>query len=148
MQGKVLTYDPQNGTGIISSDDGNRYPFSTSDWKDDTQVRAGIGVDFVASNNQATEIYKSATHTEINSSKKLVAGLLAFFVGAFGIHKFYLGYNKQGIIMACCFLFGFILLGFPSVIMAIIALVEAIIYLTKSDADFERIYVVNKKPWF
>lgn len=148
MQGKVLTYDPQNGTGIISSDDGNRYPFSASDWKDDTQVRAGIGVDFVASNNQATEIYKSATHTEINSSKKLVAGLLAFFVGAFGIHKFYLGYNKQGIIMVCCFLFGFILLGFPSVIMAIIALVEAIIYLTKSDADFERIYVVNKKPWF
>lgn len=148
MKGKVLTYDPQNGTGIISSDDGNRYPFSLTDWKDTTEARVGVGVDFIVSENQATEIYKVASHTEINNSKKIVAGLLAFSFGAFGIHKFYLGYNKQGVIMACCFLFGFILLGIPSAIMAIIAFVEAIRYLTKSDSEFERIYVVNKKPWF
>ncbi len=29
---------------------------------------------------------------------KLVAVLLAFFLGSFGIHDFYLGYNKYGII--------------------------------------------------
>lgn len=29
---------------------------------------------------------------------KLVAVLLAFFLGGFGIHDFYLGYNKNGII--------------------------------------------------
>ena len=36
---------------------------------------------------------------------KLVAALLAFFLGSFGIHDFYLGYNKNGIIkivLTCC----------------------------------------------
>ena len=29
---------------------------------------------------------------------RVAAGLLAIFVGGLGIHKFYLGYNKEGII--------------------------------------------------
>lgn len=36
---------------------------------------------------------------------KLVAVLLAFFLGSIGIHDFYLGYNKYGvikIILTCC----------------------------------------------
>lgn len=36
---------------------------------------------------------------------KLVAVLLAFFLGSIGIHDFYLGYNKNGIIkivLTCC----------------------------------------------
>ena len=36
---------------------------------------------------------------------KLVAALLAFFLGSLGIHDFYLGYNKNGIIkivLPCC----------------------------------------------
>lgn len=36
---------------------------------------------------------------------KLVAVLLAFFLGAIGIHDFYLGYNKYGVIkivLTCC----------------------------------------------
>lgn len=36
---------------------------------------------------------------------KLVAALLAFFLGSLGIHDFYLGYNKNGIIkivLTCC----------------------------------------------
>lgn len=40
-----------------------------------------------------------------NQKSKLVAVLLAFFVGGFGIHDFYLGYNKYGIIkivLTCC----------------------------------------------
>ncbi|WP_322786602.1 TM2 domain-containing protein [Paraglaciecola arctica] len=80
--------------------------------------------------------------------KKIAAALLAFFLGAFGAHKFYLGYTKQGVIMLLVFLFGFILLGLPSMIIAIIAFVEFIIYLVKSDEEFEQIYVVGHKPWF
>ena len=33
-------------------------------------------------------------------------------------------------------------------VLGIIALVEGIIYLTKSDEEFEQIYVVQKKQWF
>lgn len=70
------------------------------------------------------------------------------FLGAFGAHKFYLGYTSQGIIMLLVFLFGFILLGVPSMIIGLIAFIEFIIYLTKTDEDFEQTYVVGRKPWF
>ena len=37
--------------------------------------------------------------TQVGEQKsKLVAVLLAFFLGGFGIHDFYLGYNKYGVI--------------------------------------------------
>jgi len=32
------------------------------------------------------------------SEKKLIAGLLGIFLGYLGIHKFYLGYTKAGVI--------------------------------------------------
>ena len=38
--------------------------------------------------------------------------------------------------------------GIAGFVMGIIGLIEGIIYLTKSDEDFSRIYVQNKKGWF
>lgn len=35
-----------------------------------------------------------------------------------------------------------------TIAISLIALIEGIIYLTKSDEEFERTYVVNKKEWF
>lgn len=32
--------------------------------------------------------------------------------------------------------------------MGVIAIIEGIIYLTKPQPEFERIYVYNKKEWF
>ncbi|GGB47196.1 hypothetical protein GCM10011502_20670 [Oceanisphaera marina] len=74
--------------------------------------------------------------------------MFAFFLGAFGAHKFYLGYTKQGVIMLLVFLLGFILLGLPSIVIGIIAFVEFILYLVKSDEEFEQTYIVGSKPWF
>ena len=42
----------------------------------------------------------------------------------------------------------FITFGAAAVVMAIIAIIEGIIYLTKSQTEFEQIYVFNKKEWF
>ncbi|MDF8328813.1 TM2 domain-containing protein [Aeromonas salmonicida] len=78
----------------------------------------------------------------------MAAALFAFFLGAFGAHKFYLGYTKQGVIMLLIFLFGFILLGLPSVIIGLIAFIEFVIYISKSDEEFEQTYIINKKVWF
>jgi len=64
--------------------------------------------------------------------EKLVAGLLAIFVGGFGVHKFYLGDTKMGVLYLCFFW---------TFIPAIIGLIEGILYLTKSDAEFQRQYV-------
>jgi hypothetical protein len=39
-------------------------------------------------------------------------------------------------------------LGFLAWIMGIIGIIEGIIYLTKSDEEFVRIYVQGRKGWF
>jgi TM2 domain-containing membrane protein YozV len=83
--------------------------------------------------------------TQKVSSDKLAAGLLAILLGCLGIHKFMLGFTGAGIIMLLVSVLTF---GFGAPIMAIIGLIEGIIYLTKSDADFYRDYVVNRRQWF
>lgn len=80
-----------------------------------------------------------------DSKSKIAAGLLAIFLGTLGIHKFYLGYTKAGIIMLLVSLLTF---GIGLMVMAVIALIEGIMYLTKSDWDFYNIYVVGEKQWF
>ena len=78
---------------------------------------------------------------EDTANKKMVAGLLGILIGAWGIHKFYLGMTTPGILqivitICTCGLGG------------IIGLIEGIIYLTKSDEDFHQLYVVEQKGWF
>jgi TM2 domain-containing membrane protein YozV len=78
-------------------------------------------------------------------NKKLAAGLCGILLGAFGVHKFILGYNTEGIIMLAA---TFLTCGFGAALTSIIGLVEGIIYLTKTDQEFYQMYVANKKPWF
>lgn len=82
------------------------------------------------------------------NSKGVAAGVLGILLGSLGVHKFVLGYTKSGVIMLLVSIFGSVLLFSGPIIMGIIGLVEGIIYLTKSDADFNNTYVVNKKEWF
>jgi TM2 domain-containing membrane protein YozV len=78
-------------------------------------------------------------------NKKLVAGILAILIGALGIHKFVLGYQKEGIIML---LVSILTCGIGAIFMSLIGLIEGIIYLTKTDDEFYEIYQTNQKPWF
>jgi TM2 domain-containing membrane protein YozV len=75
----------------------------------------------------------------------MTAGLLGILIGAFGIHKFVLGYQNAGLIML---LVSLLTCGFGAAIMGPIGLVEGILYLTKSDEEFYRTYVLGKKEWF
>jgi TM2 domain-containing membrane protein YozV len=76
-------------------------------------------------------------------AKKLPAGLLALFLGPLGIHKFLLGLTTGGVVMlVLCFLV------VPIPVLSIIALVEGITYLTKSDEKFFEDYALRKKQWF
>ena len=91
--------------------------------------------------------------TKSGDNKKLMAGLLAIFVGYLGVHKFILGYNKEGIILLVAFLVGivtycFVIGIFIVLAVGIVTLIEGIIYLTKSDEEFYNTYQVGKKPWF
>lgn len=80
--------------------------------------------------------------------KKIPAVLFAFLLGEFGAHKACLGYKKKGFIMLLVFILGFIILGFSSMIIGLIEFIEFILYLIKSDEEFEQAYVVGRKPWF
>ena len=79
------------------------------------------------------------------SNQKLAAGLLAIFLGSFGVHKFVLGYNTAGLIMLLVTVLTFGLAGF---VMGVVGIIEGIIYLTKSPEEFESIYLQNSKEWF
>jgi TM2 domain-containing membrane protein YozV len=79
------------------------------------------------------------------AEKKIAAGICGILLGSLGVHKFILGYTKEGVIMLLISVLTLFLLSF---IPAIIGLVEGIIYLTKSDADFVATYVTGRKGWF
>lgn len=82
---------------------------------------------------------------EMGADKKIVAGILAILVGSLGVHKFILGYTTEGVIML---LVTVLTCGIAGVVMSIIGIIEGIMYLTKSDEDFVRMYIQNKKGWF
>ncbi|MBL0708706.1 MAG: TM2 domain-containing protein [Sulfurimonas sp.] len=67
--------------------------------------------------------------TAPNGKSKIAAALLAFFLGGFGVHKFYLGQIGFGILY---------LLFCWTLIPAIVAFIESILLLTMSDETFNR----------
>ena len=76
---------------------------------------------------------------------KTAAGLFAIFLGSLGIHKFYLNYTKEGVIML---LVSILTCGIGASVMGIIGLIEGILYLTRTDEEFQSLYVDGYKGWF
>ena len=112
-----------------------------SELADEAKEKAGEFADEAKSSmndfsNNAKEAFGGDTE-----NKRMIAGVLGILLGTFGVHKFYLGYNKEGIIQLIA---GLVTCGF----VGIIGFVEGIIYLTKSDEEFYNTYQVGKKPWF
>ena len=79
------------------------------------------------------------------ADKKMLAGILGILIGSLGIHKFVLGYQKEGLIML---LVTVLTCGFGGMVIGIIGLIEGIMYLTKTDEEFVNTYITNQKPWF
>jgi len=75
------------------------------------------------------------------AEKKIAAGICGILLGGLGVHKFILGYTKEGIIQI-------VITVVTCGIGSLVGLIEGIIYLTKSDEEFVRIYVQGKKGWF
>ena len=101
----------------------------------------------------AKEFSEGMSETLKADNKKILAGVLAIVLGSLGIHKFILGYQKEGFILlgitllsyaTMCIIIGAFIVWIPG----LIGLVEGIIYLTKTDEEFYNTYQVGKKPWF
>lgn len=83
------------------------------------------------------------------SKSHVAAGLFAIFLGTFGVHKFYLGYNKAGFVMLAVTVLGSMFtLGLAAAVIQVISLIEGVIYLSKSQAEFDAIYVNSVREWF
>ncbi|MGV1064393.1 NINE protein [Clostridium perfringens] len=59
-------------------------------------------------------------------NSKVVAGLLALFLGGIGIHRFYLGYKEIGFIQLGIFIVGFLIFSPLLLISGIWALIDVI----------------------
>ena len=79
------------------------------------------------------------------ADKKVIAGILGIIIGGLGIHKFILGYQKEGLIMLLVSVLSCFTL---SAAMHVIGIIEGIMYLTKSDEEFVRTYIYGRKGWF
>ena len=175
LKGHVLGFDASIGTGAISGEDGNRYRFDRQQWREQVQPYPGKAVNFVAEGEVARDVYiewnrppssgpgpsgpqttrptpppftKSPRYDYGGQKSKVAAGLFAIFLGTLGVHKFYLGYPLSGIIMLVVSIVGIFLLVIPTLVVAIVALIEGIIYLTKSDEEFDNDYVEGERSWF
>lgn len=162
MKGRILSYSVQTNSGEISGDDGNRYSFTGQDWQESFLPVRGTYVDFAVTENQATSVFRAlegsvpagatgqpggnlSTYGPVAGAKnRTTAGLFALLLGTVGAHKFYLGHTGLGIL----FLAGLLLCGVGLIATIPISLIEGIIYLTKSDAEFEEVYVKGRKAFF
>lgn len=106
-------------------------------------------------NQQMQQPFNQNTGQIPGADKKIAAGLCGILLGGFGVHKFILGYQQEGVILLSVYLIGIVIaivtcgIGTPIVLIpSIIGLIEGIIYLTKSDQEFVQTYIQNKKPWF
>ncbi len=96
------------------------------------------------------------------AEKKMSAAILAILLGGFGAHKFILGYQQEGFMMAAGTIGGLILsvvigiltcgIGFVLLIIplavSLVGLAEGILYLSKSDEEFVATYIQGRRPWF
>lgn len=119
---------------------GEKFEESTKDFREEAKKTA----------EEFTEGFKSASSGD---NKKILAGILGILLGWAGVHKFVLGYQKEGIIMLVLSVVGFVLtcIGIGVFLVwavGLVGLIEGIIYITKSDEEFYNTYQVGRKPWF
>jgi TM2 domain-containing membrane protein YozV len=95
--------------------------------------------------NVPPPIAPPAAPVAARASNKIAAGICGILLGSLGVHKFILGYTGAGVVML---LITLLTCGIAGCVVHLIGLIEGIIYLTKSDEEFVRIYVDGRKEWF
>ncbi|NOQ30849.1 MAG: hypothetical protein GQ570_06975 [Helicobacteraceae bacterium] len=86
MKGKILEFNIQNSSGVISADNGSRYNFSSSEWKSQKSPMSNQEVDFDIDGDNAVSIY--LTGSQSTEDSKTILGIislaLTFFLGFIG----------------------------------------------------------------
>jgi TM2 domain-containing membrane protein YozV len=89
------------------------------------------------------------TEARPEDSMRVLAGVLAILFGYAGVHKFVLGYREAGAVMLLVTFVGSLCTSGISLLAAwVVGVIEGIVYLSKSDAEFVREYQVGRREWF
>lgn len=144
--------EEQKGTGDIPGE-GARKAHDTANETGGAAGASGNSGNFGDEAKKTANEFSEGLKSAGGENKKILAGVLAILLGGFGIHKFILGYQKEGIILLVISIIGIattcLIVG-SFILMATwaVGVIEGIIYLTKTDAEFYNTYQVGRKPWF
>ncbi|WP_175869123.1 TM2 domain-containing protein [Bartonella gabonensis] len=95
MRGVIISQD--QGTYLVSGDDGKRYQFATWDWMGKKPPRIGDTVDFVCEGGVVSSVFPLLRLGTENS--KIMFALLCWCAGVFGVHRFMVGRVRTGALM-------------------------------------------------
>ncbi len=94
------------------------------------------------------DMERQAAKSKADAARKRPAGVCAILFGGLGAHKFVLGYPLAGALMLLSTLLA---AGFAPYLVALpvaIGIVEGVLYLRMSDADFIGTHVNSRRAWF
>jgi TM2 domain-containing membrane protein YozV/DNA-directed RNA polymerase subunit RPC12/RpoP len=88
--------------------------------------------------NEAPTIFKHS---------RITLAIIAFILGALGIHKFMMGFPKEGLMMigVCIFCAPFFI---GLIAMTVVGIIEGAIYIGMDDDEFHQKYEVERADWF
>ncbi|QEE09140.1 TM2 domain-containing protein [Bartonella kosoyi] len=95
MRGIIISQD--QGTYLVSGDDGKRYQFATWDWLGKKSPRIGDTVDFVCEGGVVSSVFPLLRSGTENS--RIMFALLCWCAGIFGVHRFMVGRVRTGVLM-------------------------------------------------
>ncbi len=100
---------------------------------------------------ESPNIDEELSNAEIDElkSRRTSIGILAIIFGFLGVHKFMLGYKREGFILLAVSIFGGIITcGIAIIVTDIIGIIEGIMILNKTPMQFKKTYIDRKTFWF
>ncbi len=98
MLGQIESYDDDIQTGVIKVDD-KFFEFHIDNWIADTPPKVGDDVDFMEEDGNVMDVDLIGAYIkdERPVKRRWIAAVLGVFLGALGLHRFYLGFYTIGI---------------------------------------------------
>jgi TM2 domain-containing membrane protein YozV len=98
ITGQIETYDSETKTGLVKNQE-KFFKFDEISWKSSVPPDSGDEVTFELKDGLVVNMRLIAESTKLieGVKKRWIATTLAFFLGAVGAHRFYLGFYKLGL---------------------------------------------------
>ncbi|MBB4076835.1 TM2 domain-containing membrane protein YozV [Bartonella fuyuanensis] len=120
MKGVIISQD--QGTYLVSGDDGKRYQFAIWDWLGKKSPRIGDTVDFVYEGGVVSSVFPLLRPGSEHS--KIKFAMICWVTGIFGVHRFMVGKVWTGVLMLILSLsfFGLMITGIWAIVDFIVIL--------------------------